>query len=739
MTKNNRELLAPGGGFDEIIAAFNAGADAVYTGLKSYSARKLAKNLDLDELDYVVKYAHSMGKKIFVAINTIMYDLEIENLIEMIDEIISKAPDAIIVQDIGLFSVLKKLYPDIELHASTQMTADNLYAVKNLSELGFDRVVVARELSLDEIIDIKNHIDVDLEVFVHGALCVCYSGDCYFSSSIGTRSANRGDCAQPCRKRYDLIVNGQKTNKNGFYLSMKDLNSSTDLKKLVGVADSFKIEGRMKSKEYVYTITKFYDDILNNKNIDHEQELNVSDAFSRGFTKGFLFDGDKDEIINKNSPKHIGSLVGYISRDKGKFFIKTTEKLNAGDGITFPDENKKSQGIKLDKNYNAGANIYLDVKSIDGSKVYRNYSERLYDDLSDVNIPKKLPLEFIVCGKAGENLKLIAKSGGKSVEYISDFVLEHANKFKDYSVLYEQLSRVGDTFFEISDIKILLEDGLFVPKSILNDARRSAIEMLIAQDTLNRKSDFNKIKNKNTKRSYPELCAIVNGKIKLSDNFKWIGCELIDEEIFRFYKENGFKTILITDSICTKNYCELVREFLKLGLVDMVEVNNYGLIDLSKEFEVIAGDGLNITNSYAIEYLNSLNIKNIVPSREISINEINNLKQKTYSNIIIPYYKNTISMKNKAVHPEIKTEIDANNEVYIRDIKNEEFKVDRFNNIYRIYNSKPLFMAKNIDDINADMIMIEVDKNIDEVMKYLLGEIDSVGFDYTTGHYRRGV
>ena len=245
---NKTEVLSPAGGIEEFYAAINSGADAVYTGLKLYSARKNAKNLEIDELREIVSYAHLIGKKVYVTLNTMLFNEEIENLISILPEIFSCNPDGIIVQDIGLFSVLKKYSKGVELHASTQMTADNFYAVKNLKDVGFDRVVVAREMSIDEISHIKEELEVDIEAFVHGALCVCYSGECYFSSTIGERSANRGDCAQPCRKRYNLIVDDRPIGENGFYLSMKDLNTSSNIEDIVEYVDSLNIEGRMKNK-----------------------------------------------------------------------------------------------------------------------------------------------------------------------------------------------------------------------------------------------------------------------------------------------------------------------------------------------------------------------------------------------------------------------------------------------------------------------------------------------------------
>ena len=377
-------------------------------------------------------------------------------------------------------------------------------------------------------------------------------------------------------------------------------------------------------------------------------------------------------------------------------------------------------------------------KSQEGAKVYRNYSARLYDGLARVNEPRKLPLEFTVSGNVGEPIKVIANSNFKYIEYTSDYILQEARKPLDKDIIIDQLSRVGDTFFETPAVNINLAADAFVPKSVLNDLRRSAIEKLIEIQPIKKAKDFEANKVINNKKSKPILCAIVKGKVDLDKDFEYVATESMDDGVFKFYKDKSYKTILITPSVATKDYINQVRDFIKKGLVDVLEINNYGLLDLADEIELIAGDGLNITNSYTINYLRLKGISNIIPSREISLKEIESLQSKTDSRFILKYYTRTVSMTNKAVHPDIKTELDQNKRVEIMDIKNEIFPVKKHGEVYRIYNSKPLFMGERIENINADMIMIEVDENLDQVKSYLFDNKD-ISFEYTRGHYRRGV
>ncbi|MDY3946904.1 MAG: U32 family peptidase [Ezakiella sp.] len=742
---SNIELLSPAGGIDELISAFNAGADAVYTGLKAFSARKHAKNLSLDELKLASAYAGLLKKSILLAINTILYDREIEELMTNSDEIISTNPGGIIIQDMGFFDILKNLYPSVERHASTQMTADNYYAVKNLKELGFDRVVLAREMNIDEIREIKRDIDVELEVFIHGALCVCYSGDCYFSSTIGDRSANRGDCAQPCRKKYTLIVDGEEKSEDGFFLSMKDEHSGENILQLIDACDSLKIEGRMKGKEYVFATTNYYRNIIDNGYASGDLLDDVTDAYSRGFTKGYLFNEDKNNIINESSPKHRGSLVGKTDSLNNKNIIRFNHDVHKGDGLVFLDKDENFTGIKLEDNYFKGEYISLDrsIFPLSNSDVYRNYSASLIERLKNVDQINRLPLSFKIHAKIGEALTLEASSMEKSYLYKSNYIVEKANKSSDSkSIIKEQLDRIGDSFFKEPDIYYEIDEDIFIPKSILNEARRHAISGLIKLEEINKNGKFIANKSKDRQKKKPRIYLIVDKKISKNEPYlkfiDKIGIKSLDTSIVDYYRSLGFDIYLITPSVMTKGEVENYLDFINKNNIDTVEVNNYGLLNSNLGFNIIPGLHLNIMNSYATNFYEKIGAKELYLSREMNYSEAINVRNKTNLEIILPFYQKTISMVNKAISKSVMDEFGGGKAVAIKDGKGEVFPVEKIGERYYIYNSKPLFMARRMDDIIADVISIEYDDNFNKVMDYLLGD-GAIDFNYTTGHYRRGV
>ena len=316
------ELLAPVGSFEALKAAVQNGANAVYLGWKDFGARASANNFDRDELKEAVKYAHIRGVQVFVTTNTLRKENEIEDFLEYAKFLYDIDVDAIILQDIGMARLIKRELPDFELHASTQMVAHSLEDVKYLESVGFDRVVLAREVTVEEIKYICDNCKADIEVFVHGALCVCYSGQCLMSSMIGNRSGNRGRCAQPCRQRYELIdvYTGEVVNSNGDYLlSPRDLNAIEEIDKVIDAGvHSLKIEGRMKRPEYVATVIDGY-----RKTIDEylaTNKLNVSDEtindlytiFNRKFTKGLLLGDVGKDMMNSQLPNNQGLYVGTV-------------------------------------------------------------------------------------------------------------------------------------------------------------------------------------------------------------------------------------------------------------------------------------------------------------------------------------------------------------------------------------------------------------------------------------------
>ena len=363
------ELLSPAGDFAALKQAIHNGADAIYLGGKKFGARKFAPNFDNDEMIAAIKYAHLYGVKIYVTVNTIIYNDEIDECLNYLTFLHQNHVDAVIMQDIGMITLIRNLIPDLEIHASTQTHNCNDETLKLFKQLGIKRVVLARELTLDEINNLKT--DIEKEVFIHGALCICYSGCCLFSSLNGGRSGNRGQCAGPCRLPYKLIKNGKPVKTNGnFLLSTKELNTSKKIKDILNSnIQSLKIEGRMKSPEYVAFITKMYRNLIDNNYIEENTEENLKKLFNREFTEGHLFNQKNDKLMNIKSPNHIGISIGNVINTGKQIKIKLNKDLSQNDGIRFKMSGK---GMIVNKLYNdkgllinkahKGDIIYLDNK-----------------------------------------------------------------------------------------------------------------------------------------------------------------------------------------------------------------------------------------------------------------------------------------------------------------------------------------------------------------------------------------
>ena len=349
------ELLAPAGNMEALKAAIQAGCDAVYIGGKNFGARAFSKNFSDEEIIVAINYAHLYGVKVYITVNTLIYDNEVDEFIKYIEFIHKNNVDAIIIQDLGMLDLVRKTFPELEIHASTQMHIHNLDGVKLLEELGVKRIVLARETDIDTVKYIKNNAKAEIEIFIHGALCISYSGECLMSSLIGGRSGNRGACAGSCRLKYDVIdQNGHKLNKGDYPLSTKDLNSLEYIGDLIDSGiDSFKIEGRMKSKEYVYKVVSIYRKAIDNYYkykkviINDDDMLELKKIFNREYTKGFLNHAKNDEIINGFRPNHMGVIVGEIVDYHHK-----TAKIRLFDEITI------GSGLRvIGKNDDIGINV----------------------------------------------------------------------------------------------------------------------------------------------------------------------------------------------------------------------------------------------------------------------------------------------------------------------------------------------------------------------------------------------
>lgn len=498
---NEIELLAPVGSFDALKAAVQNGANAVYLGGKDFSARASANNFDREELIEAVKYAHIRDVRVFVTTNTLIKQNEIEDFVEYAKFLYDIDVDALIMQDIGVAMLIHDLLPDFELHASTQMVAHSLEDVQYLESVGFKRVVLARELTVDEIKYICDNTNVDIEVFVHGALCVCYSGGCLMSSMIGNRSGNRGRCAQPCRQKYTMIdiSTGEEIHSNGEYLlSTKDLNTIEDVDKIIetGVL-SLKIEGRMKKPEYVATVINSYRNAIDEYqatkkvNISTETMEDLYTIFNRKFTKGLILGEVGEDVMNSNVPNnqglYVGKVVDYNKKAK-RLKIKLEGTLKKGDGINLGGGTigRIIKGKEIVQIGYKGETIELDFigEARKNQPVFKTSDTNLIDKAQktytqDKEFAKNL-IDAEITIKLGEypELKLIDKNNN-SVTVKGDKLVEKALKVAlGEEKIETQIKKLGNTPYELEDLKINLDEGVSMPISLINQMRREAIELL---------------------------------------------------------------------------------------------------------------------------------------------------------------------------------------------------------------------------------------------------------------------
>lgn len=480
--KHKIELLAPAKNKECGFAAIDAGADAVYIGSEAFGARKKAGN-SFDDIKEIVDYAHKFLVKIYVTVNTLIFDNELEKVEKLIWKLYEIGVDAVIFQD---FAILEMNLPPIALHASTQCNNDDLKKIQFLKEMNVERVVLPREFSLNEIKAITQNVDIETEVFVHGALCVSYSGQCYLSDYTGGRSANRGECAQPCRKKYSLVEdNGNVVLAPQYLLSMKDNNLCQHLRELVeaGVT-SLKIEGRLKDKDYVENVVSFYRNELDKISVglrsslgDFESnfEPDVTKTFNRNYTN-FNFDEKRKTFINSFTPKFSGEKIGKVSAVKGKkLTIDTKIKLNVSDKITYFDKNHALTGttITIVKDESLEVLNTGDIRV--GTIVYRNYDSVFAKSLQKAEFKRKLPLNIIV-----DNKKIVYKSfDNNEVSKSFDEVFETAQNIqKAKENISKQLSKLGDTEFFAASVTVSDDFNLFIPVAKLNEIRRELIEKL---------------------------------------------------------------------------------------------------------------------------------------------------------------------------------------------------------------------------------------------------------------------
>ncbi len=494
------ELLLPAGKPDSLKAAIANGADAVYLAGSAYGARAGAGNFDESEMRSAVKLCKKFGVRLYVAMNTLIADEEMSDALDYVKFLYDLGADGLIVQDLGLAGAVKKLLPDFSLHASTQMTIHNVRGARWAYRFGFKRVILAREMTLSEIKKIRETVpELELEVFCHGALCICYSGQCLMSSLIGGRSGNRGQCAQPCRLPYGFIYGFEqkRTKKDAHLLSPRDLNTLNELKSLMdlGVA-SVKVEGRMRRPEYVATVGRVYRRAIDQLRrglppLNEKDEAIVEQVFNRNFSEGYLHGNPGIDLMSHDKPNNRGVFIGRVAAvDKKKVFIRLEKDLFAGDGIeiwvkvggrlgTTVDELKVNRKKTVKAKNGELCEIFFPGRVQIGDRVFKTYDTHLmsramnsFDRLDD-----EIGIDYHLTAKVGENLVVSANDAmGHEVKIISPYVVDEAkNRATDEDMIKKQLSRLGGSGYRFRDLTLKREGNIMIPASVLNQLRREIV------------------------------------------------------------------------------------------------------------------------------------------------------------------------------------------------------------------------------------------------------------------------
>lgn len=718
------KIVAPAGNMERFYAAVKAGAQEIYMGLKGFGARRNAENFTLEEYKEALDYAHKRGVRIFLTLNTIMMEKEMDFLYENLKVLYEHGLDAVIVQDLGYFRYMKENFPDMEYHGSTQMTVGNHIEAEYLRKIGFKRVVLPREMTFEEIKKIRENTSIELEIFVSGALCICYSGNCYMSSFIGSRSGNRGMCAQPCRKEYT----DSKGNK-GYFLSPKDqLLGYDEIQKLkeIGI-ESIKIEGRMKDPNYVFETVEYYHQMINEK----EVEERVSEVFNRGYSKGY-FNGADTSLINKNYSYNLGKEIGLIFGKE----LKLKDRVVLGDGIIYLSKDFEKLGggylnkievkgsKELRKSAEAGETIFLkDVPR--GSKyIFRSFAKEVNDDIENKlkKYDQKLDITGEFFGNLGEKpllkLEAVNNQGKKiQVEKVGENEVEAAvKKAATPEEIIEKLKESGESTFNITEIECHISEGIFLPVSVIKSLRRAATAEL-------EKFIVESYRRKSGNRYQLPYEEDIEREIVLSV----ITSNTAQEKIV---KEYGI------EKIYRRGY-DIAREgMLKEQNLDSKLASNLYQLIKNKNNDVTVNWNLNISNRYTIEELAKLGkAETVILSPEISFEKIKEIGKTSLRKAILGY------SKLKGMYVEIAL-FDKNREVL------ENSEGDRFTVIKNSIGNSEIFFERPLNILNdmekmkklcIDEIVIEFTTETPEEVREVLNNIKTRSGIYRAFNYERGV
>ncbi|MEW9095076.1 MAG: U32 family peptidase [Clostridiaceae bacterium] len=784
------ELLAPAGSMESLYSAVNSGADAVYLGGSKFSARAYASNFDEENMTKAVDYCHIYGVKVYVTVNTLLKEEELREALEYSKFLYKIGVDALLIQDIGLAKAIRNEMPDFELHASTQMTIHNLEGAKFLKEIGFKRIVLSRELSLEEIKYISENIGIETEIFMHGALCICYSGQCLMSSMIGGRSGNRGRCAQPCRLPYSLIEGDEDREKKSYILSPKDICTLSDIKDIIlSGATSLKIEGRMKRPEYVAGVIDIYRRAIDNiqikeKKLDKKEILDYEaenkkllQLFNReGFSKAYLYGNVGKDMMAYSFPKNTGVLLGKIDKE---LKITLKEDIDLKDGVRNGESGFAISKIikdnkEVEKAYRGEKVKIYPVSYKAGDTVFKTSDVKLlkhYEGFYSNKYSKKISIPLKVDFKINSPIVISTEIKGKTITVKGEKIQEAIKKPLDKNKIIDSLRKTGDTPFNFEEITFNNFEEGFLPASSINGVRRALLEKVenFIVGSYKRERDLSKTINKDypikERKTLPDTLVYITTKDQLKAMLEF---NIKDICINPFMRNNeidinsidGEKiNLYLKIPNIIKGEFQVISEFIEKSLnkIKGITTANLGIINKFKDRTCIIGDyKLNVFNSESLNFYDNF-IDGSCVSVELNKKELENSFKENKNAQMLIYGKIELMVSEYCAIGSVFGGKDKNSncDTYCKkkkftlvDRMGEKFLLgtDRFCRSY-VYNSVALNLLPNIKELNKmnfkNFRLDFTDESYEEVvhiMKSMLAKTWDRDFkNYTRGHYKRGV
>lgn len=799
MNNKKPELLAPAGSYEAFLAAVHNGCDAVYLGGQSFGARSSAKNFDREQMVQVLDYAHTLGKKVYITLNTLIKEEEMPALMDEVDFLYREGADALILQDLGAFEAIHTRYPDLPLHASTQMTIHSRMGALACKEMGFERTVLSRELSLAEIEGIKESTGVELECFVHGALCYCYSGQCLMSSIIGGRSGNRGACAQPCRLPYTMETPGEvkgSAQADQYLLSPKDIQTLTILPQLIqsGI-DSFKIEGRMKNAAYVGLMTSLYRHYIdlyfeNPKayQVDEADLLKMSQIFNRGgFSEGYYLTRNSRDMMSLENPKHQGVLIGSLEQgSRGHLDLVMDVPIAQGDcleiiggksPISFTATQSGTSRMSLPPHIrNASA----------GDAVYRLTSVEMAKEiaLKQENQPEKCKIRGRFMANVGEPAKLWVYHGDLQVEIIGEMVSQAKTSPMSDDQIRLQLLKTGNEPADFDDLEIETTGAVFMPLKQINAMRRDGIARMIETIIHSYKREIP------AQKALTETEALIEPQTEPSSAAKsqrQLNVLIADCRYLRLLEKHDLDTIYIElmalsedeileclkSPLASKTYFALPRiirdtqaEILEKRMALIKDRDYAGILIRSIDGLKWVPQGkpyrvdytANVMNAASLKFWKDRGADQVAPSAELNLRELSTLK----SSFEMPVYGYLPLMVSSQCVTKTKTGKCPKDfkDVLLTDRKNMTFRVVKdchmcSNTIYNALPTMILDKIKALESAGAAAFRLELTVESMKQAEGLLALGDALkrgeritteqaeavldGKNYTRGHYNRGI